>query len=100
MSACSGRHATPAGLPGATAAEGNEAYAHYSAILGGRYNDAGDGATRTVGQYSTVGGGTTNRASGQEASVSAGASNTASHLSATVSGGQSLSTSADYQHLP
>jgi len=61
-----------AGGGGTTAVEGNEAYSHYSAILGGHYNDTGDGISPTVGQYATVSGGYFNRASGDASSVSGG----------------------------
>lgn len=91
---------------GSGAADGNEAFADYSAIVGGRENLAGDparvdhaiGERATVGggqkniasgENATVSGGDTNRASGTEASVAGGASNVASGNNATVSGGKS-----------
>jgi hypothetical protein len=85
----SGDYSTVAGGGGVNAAVGNEAYSHYSAILGGESNDTGNGANRALGQNSTVSGGKTNRASGTDASVSGGESNNATNASASVSGGTS-----------
>jgi hypothetical protein len=72
------------------ASDGNKAFGHYSAVLGGRSNIAGDPALtdHTIGQSSSVSGGQSNTASGLSSSVSGGASNTASGNYGSVSGGQ------------
>jgi hypothetical protein len=84
----SGLYAFVGGGGGLTA-DGNEAFGHYSAILGGMKNIAGDSALsdHSLGQQSTVSGGSSNTASGNYASVSAGVSNTASGTGTSVSGG-------------
>jgi hypothetical protein len=68
---------------------GNQAFADYSAILGGSTNISGDPdlIDHTIGRRSTVSGGTTNTASGTQSSVSGGFDNTASGNYASVSGG-------------
>jgi hypothetical protein len=86
----SGHFSTVAGGGGSTLEEGNEAYAYYSAILGGSQNTTGEPASedRTVGEKSTVSGGYKNSATGEYASVSGGGGNMASFHTASVSGGQ------------
>jgi hypothetical protein len=68
---------------------GNTAFAHYSAILGGFNNKAGDPALvdHNIGLQSTVSGGEYNTASGYRSSISGGMFNNASHEGSSVSGG-------------
>jgi len=68
---------------------GNTAFAHYSAVLGGTDNVAGDPdlTDHSIGEGSSVNGGWSNKASGNWASVSGGNSNTASGYYSSVSGG-------------
>jgi hypothetical protein len=68
---------------------GNEAWALYSVVVGGRENTAGDDSTtdRSVGWASVVLGGFNNSTTDDYASVSGGSSNTASGEYASVSGG-------------
>jgi len=68
---------------------GNKAFAHYSAILGGIGNQAGDSALvdHSIGQGSTVSGGNWNAASGEASSISGGDSNKALGNYSSVSGG-------------
>jgi hypothetical protein len=54
---------------------GNEAFSHYSAVLGGSYNIAGDNSNpedHSVGELATISGGDTNRAKGGWSSISGG----------------------------
>jgi hypothetical protein len=71
-------------------ADGNQAFGHYTAILGGRSNITGDPdlTDHTFAQSATIGGGEYNTASGSRSSVSGGFSNTASNWGASVSGGE------------
>ncbi|MFC1889292.1 hypothetical protein ACFL4G_06005 [Thermodesulfobacteriota bacterium] len=100
-----------------SASLGNEAYAIYSAILGGRSNVAGytDDATHATGKNSCISGGASNITTGDFSSVSAGLfnlaagtrytsisggrSNTATGYVATISGGQYNVASGDYSHV-
>ena len=68
---------------------GNEAFADYSAILGGRWNETGDTLSddHTIGEGSTVSGGRDNKAMGDESTVSGGDFNTASGSRSSISGG-------------
>jgi hypothetical protein len=72
------------------ASDGNEAFGHYSAILGGRSNIAGDPdlTDHTFAQSATVSGGQLNIASGSRSTVSGGFNNTATAWGASVSGGE------------
>ena len=74
---------------GENEADGNEAFAVYSAVLGGYQNLAGDynQTDHNVGQNACISGGNNNLATGKYASVSGGNSNTAAGKSASVSGG-------------
>ena len=83
---------------GENTTDGNQAFASYSAILGGTVNIAGDPllTDHNMGVYSTISGGYTNRAYGYYASVSGGRSNSASEDSASVSGGRNNIASGDY----
>lgn len=85
----SGLNAFVGGGGGTVSAHGNEAYADYSAILGGRKNITGDPASdhHWAGSGATVSGGHTNEASGGNSSVSGGSFNTASGDISSVSGG-------------
>jgi len=85
----SGNWSSVVGGGGSEASYGNEAFAHYSVISGGRANLAGDPAKvdHNLGERALVSGGRDNTASGLSASVNGGASNTASQNYATVSGG-------------
>jgi hypothetical protein len=83
---------------GSTAADGNTAFAHYSAVLGGYDNLAGDPALtdHSIGEHSSVSGGYINTASGDDSSVSGGVANTASGYRASVSGGNNRSATGSY----
>ena len=85
----SGQRSFIGGGGGGTAAEGNNAFAHYSAILGGSYNKAGDLAlaNHTIGLISSISGGAYNTASGNYSSVSGGNTSAASGPYSSVSGG-------------
>jgi len=85
----SGDYSSVAGGGSGNASYGNRAFGHYSAILGGDVNIAGDPALtdHSIGQYSTVCGGGGNMASGSESSISGGLNNTASGSRSSVSGG-------------
>jgi len=85
----SGDYSSVLGGGGDAAGQGNEAWAHYSVIGGGRTNTAGDdaGTDRTVGEASAVLGGSGNTASGYYSSVSGGNNNAASGSYSSVSGG-------------
>jgi hypothetical protein len=88
---------------GENSVDGNIAFAHYSAILGGLNNLTGDGicnwdgglgrfvctggSDHAVGPQATVSGGSFNKASGDYASVSGGRSNDATGENSSVSGG-------------
>jgi hypothetical protein len=86
-----GDYASVAGGGGAKSTDGNLAFADCSAILGGSCNIVGapDIGNRTVGQKSTISGGSYNEATGYAACVGGGASNHASGDYASVSGGVS-----------
>lgn len=69
---------------------GNEAFSHYSAILGGMDNIAGDNSNPNdhgIGIQAAVSGGIKNNAIGDNSSVSGGYGNTASGYNSSVSGG-------------
>jgi len=87
----SGEYSFVSGGGGENVEDGNEAFANYSAILGGSINISGDPdlSDHTIGENSTVSGGRNNTASGFSASVSGGYGNTASGIRASVSGGLS-----------
>jgi hypothetical protein len=96
---------------GENSEDGNIAFAHYSAILGGLNNLTGDGSCpwddvlsryvctggsdHNIGPQATVSGGTGNTASGDFASVSGGAHVTASGENSSVSGGAHNTASSD-----
>ena len=71
---------------------GNEAFAHYSAILGGNANRTGDPAptptNHTMGEASSISGGIGNIASGADASVSGGSGNQAFADYSAILGGE------------
>ena len=79
-----------AGGGGETSEDGNMAFAHYSAILGGAENISGDPALtdHAIGTQSTVSGGRNNTANGDYSSVSGGRSNVASSSYSSVTGGE------------
>jgi hypothetical protein len=85
----SGDYSSVAGGGYDFATGGNQAFGHYSSILGGLANKAGDPALvdHNIGQYSAVSGGSNNTASGPYSSVSGGEQNTASGYYSSVSGG-------------
>ena len=85
----------------ATEADGNKAFGHYSAVLGGRSNLTGDPdlIDHTFAQSATVSGGQYNIASGSRTSVSGGSSNTASGWLASVAGGRYNEASGDYSFV-
>lgn len=80
---------------------GNQAFADYSAVLGGYNNIAGDPdlISHDVGERSVVSGGVSNTASGIGSSVSGGVSNTASGSRSTVSGGQGNTATGLYSSI-
>jgi hypothetical protein len=92
----SGERSFVGGGGGENSEDGNEAFAHYSAILGGFQNVAGDrpSGDHAIGTKSTVSGGYYNTASGPQASVSGGRYNTASGPQASVSGGRNNTASS------
>ena len=94
----SGWAASVSGGGGGNPLDGNEAFADYSSILGGRDNVAGDkdSGNHHLAEQSTVSGGLGNEASGSFASVSGGSYNTASGDYASVSGGHNRSASGEY----
>jgi len=98
-----GDYAVVAGGGGSNDYDGNIAFAHYSAILGGLNNIAGDGTCDwddlagrficspginvSVGAQATVSGGSSNVSAGLYASISGGKINRTSGINAAVSGG-------------
>ena len=97
----SGYAASVAGGGGPDPADGNEAFADYSAILGGASNIAGDPdlIDHNIGTQSTVSGGLENTASGDHSSVSGGRFNTASGNYSSVSGGWYHDASGDHSSV-
>jgi len=85
----SGDSSSAVGGGGLNISDGNIAFAHYSAILGGENNLAGDPSlsNHNLGMNSTISGGRFSIASGSSSSVSGGQSNTASGVAASISGG-------------
>ena len=88
----SGDFAVVVGGGGATETDGNEAFAHYSAILGGNLNWAGDHpdyspSNRTVGERSTISGGVNNVTQGIATSISGGEDNETRGIASSISGG-------------
>jgi hypothetical protein len=85
----SGDYAFVGGGGGNEVAAGNEAFGHYTAILGGTANVAGDDAltNHSLGQRSTVSGGYSNKATGDGAHVSGGHLKVASGVEASIHGG-------------
>jgi len=85
----SGTAAFIGGGGGASGADGNTAFANYSAILGGLENRAGDAdlTNHSIGENATVTGGSGNGASGDYASVSGGEDNNATGIGSSVGGG-------------
>jgi len=94
----SGDYSFIGGGGGVNVEDGNQAFANYSAILGGFRNISGDPdlSYHNIGEKSTVSGGAENTASGLYASISGGVQNTASSIAASVSGGR-LNTASDFQ---
>ena len=84
-----------------TAVDGNKAFGHYSAVLGGRSNLTGDPdlIDHTFAQSASVSGGYQNTASGSRSSVSGGFLNTATAWGASVCGGYSNDAIADYSSV-
>jgi len=99
----SGHHASVLGGGGAAETDGNEAFANYSAILGGQSNWTGDTnllpTDHTIGERSTVSGGAWNAASGEGSSVSGGEVNIASGGRASVSGGAGNAAQGDWSSV-
>jgi len=97
----SGDYASVSGGGGENASDGNEAFADYSAILGGRRNATGDSLSgdHTIGPQSTVSGGYNNSASGIYSSVSGGYDNSASGWYSSVSGGGSNEATNSYSSV-
>jgi len=85
----SGDGASVAGGGGPDVDDGNTAFGHYSAVLGGTRNIAGDVLMEShdIGSQATVSGGTDNAARGVAASVSGGCQNTAGGTCSSVGGG-------------
>jgi hypothetical protein len=94
----SGDYAFVGGGGGFESVDGNEAFADYSAVLGGSQNIAGDPdlLDHSIGERATVSGGIGNTASGDQSSVSGGGGNTASGSYASVSGGHINTASGGY----
>jgi len=97
----SGDYSFAGGGGGITADSGNKAFSHYSAVLGGSENIAGDPTLtdHTIGEKSSVSGGYKNSASGLTSSVGGGEENTASGLIASVSGGYMNEASGPYSSV-
>ncbi len=97
----SGESSSVTGGGGATVASGNEAYGHYTTVLGGQSNLTGDPAKldHELGQLSTVAGGFQNIASGLAASVSGGQLNVAEGAESAVSGGHSNTASGSHSSI-
>jgi hypothetical protein len=97
----SGNYTSVLGGGGDEASEGNEAWAHYSVVGGGRSNTAGDdaGTDRWVGEASAVLAGYDNGAIEDNSSVNGGYGNEASGLYSTVSGGWNNTASGNYSSV-
>jgi hypothetical protein len=98
----SGEYSFVGGGGGSDSNFGNEAFSHYSAILGGSSNIAGDNSNpddHSIGQKATVSGGVENTASGDYSSVSGGSDNSASGVAASVSGGYENTASGNYSTI-
>lgn len=78
--------------------DGNEAWAFYSVVVGGKANIAGDesGGDRNVGDGSVVSGGGGNETTANLSSVSGGLGNTASGVASSVNGGATNTASGQY----
>jgi hypothetical protein len=97
----SGQYSFVGGGGGENATDGNEAYANYSAILGGFRNVTGDKPSEdhTIGIQSTVSGGNGNIASGLYSSISGGAAGTAEALSSSITGGWQNTATGSYSSI-
>ena len=98
-----GNWSNVSGGGGVQAEDGNYAVAHYSSILGGTNNVAGEGAqaydsqlgrfvaspgqNQEIGQLSVIGGGESNLASAENASIFGGHGNTVTGETSSISGG-------------
>ena len=93
----SGNHSSVAGGGASISANGNHAYANYSAILGGIKNTTGDPVSgdHALGERSTVSGGDTNFAKGLSSTVSGGVGNFALGYRSAISGGSANATSSE-----
>ncbi len=86
----SGDYSYVGGGGGPDSTTGNEAFSHYSAVLGGQLNMAGDNSNpsdHTSGQFAAVSGGFHNTASGIVSSISGGYTNMAGGNYSSISGG-------------
>jgi hypothetical protein len=92
----SGPWASVSGGGGPLESDGNIAFGHYSSILGGWRNIAGDPTflSSYVGEQSVVSAGSSNVASGDRSAVSGGYDNIADEAGASVSGGRDNNASA------
>ena len=98
----SGDYSFVGGGGGDSSTWSNEAFSHYSAILGGRLNIAGNNSDpndHSLGQQATISGGSGNSTTGQCASVSGGAGNQSSGYMASISGGEANKASGDYSFV-
>lgn len=93
----SGDYSLVAGGGGRSSAAGNEAFARYSAILGGSANITGDPDLEDpdVGESASISGGSVGRASGSLSSISGGFNNVASGEHASATGGYKNVAAAD-----
>jgi hypothetical protein len=84
-----GSFSLAAGGGGELLSAGNMAYAHYSAILGGTKNVTGDPISKdfTLGEASTVSGGSENETTGKNSSISGGQNNNAIGDYSSITGG-------------
>ena len=97
----SGSAASVCGGGGPASTDGNVAFGHYTAILGGQKNIAGDHdqSDHMIGLQATVSGGYGNTASGANSSGNGGYGNTASGLYSSVAGGSNNRTGGLYAHV-
>ena len=98
----SGSNATVVGGGSDDPYDGNHAWGHYSAILGGIENITGDPSwgTHATGEGATISGGDDNMAQGDNATVSGGHQNEAPGYASAVGGGDGLTAYSAYSFLP
>ncbi|MGD8634757.1 MAG: hypothetical protein PVF85_14385 [Anaerolineales bacterium] len=99
-----GQYSAVMGGGGPSSTEGNDAFAHFSVVVGGQSNTAGDLAgldwdlgfasvilggygNNTIADWASISGGSSNIASGDYASVSGGVDNEAGGQNSTIGGG-------------